>query len=143
MSQGIAGNFAGNAAAPDNSNTLAAPVGEGPDLHYQPVGSRSLEQGDSLAFRVAKADASYERIVEWFVPDTRDATGRPVDDYDRRQHRELYQDAAWDAIRFSNPLPFPMTTGPAMVTEKGRFLGRERASGSTKERPLTFASQKR
>ena len=35
----------------------------------------------------------------------------------------LGQDDLWDAVRFRNPLPFPMTTGPAMVESKGRFLG--------------------
>lgn len=29
----------------------------------------------------------------------------------------------WDALRFQNPLPFPVSTGPAMVESKGRFLG--------------------
>ena len=30
---------------------------------------------------------------------------------------------AWDAVRFQNPLDYPMTTGPAMIVAKGRFNG--------------------
>ena len=32
-------------------------------------------------------------------------------------------DNVWDALKFKNPLAFPMTTGPAMVTANGRFNG--------------------
>ncbi len=30
----------------------------------------------------------------------------------------------WDAVRFRNPFPFPMTTGPTLVVEDGRFIGK-------------------
>ena len=53
------------------------------DLHYQPIGKRTLAEGDSLALTVAKGKADYERIVEWLVPDTRDEYGR----YDGRGAR--------------------------------------------------------
>lgn len=114
-----------NVAAPDTGIDLSAiPMGEGPDVHYQSIGRRSIAEGDSLALTVGSGAASYERIVEWIVPDTRRADGRHVPEHERRRHPEKYRDAAWDAIRFSNPLPFPMTTGAAMVVGKaGRFLG--------------------
>ena len=38
------------------------------------------------------------------------------------------QDAPWDALRFKNPLSFPMTTGPAMVVANGRFNGQRMAT---------------
>ena len=99
------------------SDLSAIPEGEGPDLHYQPLGVHSMAEGDSLAITVAADKASYERIVEWTVPDTRRPDGRHISNSDTNQ------DAAWDALRFRNPLPFPMTTGPAMTVAGGRLLG--------------------
>jgi hypothetical protein len=95
----------------------AIPAGEGVDLHYQPIGKRSLAEGDTLALSVARGKADYERIVEWLVADARDEYGR----YEGRGRVE--SDDAWDALRFKNPLPFPMTTGPATVTANGQFNG--------------------
>lgn len=95
----------------------ATPAGEGVDLHYQPIGKRTLADGDTLAVTVAKGKADYERIVEWLVADARDEYGR----YEGRGRAD--SDDAWDALRFKNPLPFPMTTGPATVTANGQFNG--------------------
>jgi hypothetical protein len=33
---------------------------------------------------------------------------------------------AWDAVRFSNPFKFPMTTAAALVTENGKFRGQNK-----------------
>ena len=65
---------------------------------------------------MAKGKADYERIVEWLVPDNRNEFGQHVS-------REDNDDSAWDALKFKNPLDFPMTTGPAMVTSGGEFNG--------------------
>lgn len=94
----------------------AIPTGEGVDLHYQPIGKKTLAEGESLAITVAKGKAEYERIVEWLIPDSRD-------EYGRHEGRTRENDDAWDALRFKNPLSFPMTTGPAMVTANGQFNG--------------------
>jgi len=94
----------------------ATPAGEGVDLHYQSIGKRTLADGDSLAVTVAKGKAEYERIVEWLVPDLRNAYGH-ID------ARGETTDDVWDALRFKNPLAFPMTTGPATVTANGQFNG--------------------
>ncbi|MBY0461002.1 MAG: DUF4139 domain-containing protein, partial [Gemmataceae bacterium] len=90
----------------------ATPTGEGVDLHYQSIGKRTLGDGDALALVVAKGKADYERIVEWTVPDSREGWGRGDGDGE-----------PWDALKFKNPLAFPMTTGPAMVTANGQFNG--------------------
>ena len=95
----------------------AIPTGEGADLHYQPIGPRTLAVGDALALTVAKGKAGYERVVEWLVPDARDESGRSDGN---PRHGD---DDAWDALLFKNPLPFPMTTGPATVSAGGRFNG--------------------
>jgi hypothetical protein len=93
----------------------ATPTGEGVDLHYQSIGKRTMADGDTLALTVAKGKAEYERIVEWLVPDTRDAYGHV-------QGGEQTGDV-WDALKFKNPLSFPMTTGPATVIANGQFNG--------------------
>ncbi len=96
----------------------AIPTGEGVDLHYEPIGKRTLADGDALALTVAKGTAKYERIVEWTVLDTRDANGRTVEGPVASD-----DDSPWDALRFKNPLKFPMTTGPATVVADGKFNG--------------------
>jgi hypothetical protein len=105
-----------NARSPAASVSLGAtPAGEGVDLHYQSIGKRTLADGDTLSLAVAKGKAQYERVVEWIVPDTRNAYGQP--------ERTEQRDEVWDALRFKNPLEFPMTTAPAMVTANGQFNG--------------------
>lgn len=116
-----------NAPAPSGLDMSAAPSGEGPDIHYQPVGKRTMAEGDSIMLRIATAETNYERIVEWVVPDARRADGRHIQDHERRQNPDKYRDAVWDALRFKNPLPFPMTTAAAMIVGNGKFLG-ERTS---------------
>ena len=98
-------------------NLGAIPAGEGVDLHYQSIGKRTLAEGETLALTVAKGKAEYERIVEWLVPDTRNEYGQ----YGGHQPGE--NDSAWDALKFKNPLSYPMTTGPATVIAGGAFNG--------------------
>ena len=102
---------------PTMSSLDAIPAGEGVDLHYESIGKRTLADGDALSLTVAKSSAKYERIVEWLVPDSRDTWGRAVE----RGAGE--DDSPWDALRFKNPLKYPMTTGPAMVVADGKFNG--------------------
>ncbi len=113
-----------NAPRPAAGIDLSAiPTGEGVDLHYQNIGRQTLDEGDSLSLQTASARAGYERIVEWIVPDTRQADGRYIAEHTRNNDPDKYQDAAWDAVRFRNPLDFPMTTAPAMIVSGGRFNG--------------------
>src|SRR5205085_2716452 len=108
-------------AEPNGLDLGARPMGEGVDLHYQSIGKRTLAEGDALALTVAKGRASYDRIVDWLVPDTRDDHGRPSEGRGRRGDRDDEElDGAWDALRFKNPFDFPMTTGPAEVVSGGR-----------------------
>lgn len=100
----------------------AVPGGDQVDLHYQSVGRLTMSEGDSIMLQVAGADAAYDRIIEWIVPDARDAYGREIDRYQQPNGR-TDDDVAWDAVRFRNPFGFPMTTAPAMVVSGGRFNG--------------------
>jgi hypothetical protein len=90
------------------------------DIHYESIGKHSLKAGDSLAVDVAAAQAAYERVVEWIVPDPRDGAGRYLRDNGNEQTRD---DLPWDAVRFVNPFKFPMTTASAVVMESGKFRG--------------------
>ncbi|HEY3322220.1 MAG TPA: DUF4139 domain-containing protein [Planctomycetota bacterium] len=114
-----------NEPMPGATDLGAIPTGEGVDLHYQNIGKRSLKEGDSISLSVARANAPYERIIEWMVPDTRNADGRQIEEYQRQQDPDKYQDAAWDALRFKNPFKFPMTTAPAAVVSGENFLGQQ------------------
>jgi len=104
----------------------AAPVGEGVDLHYESIGRRTMNEGDSLMVPVAQDDATYERIVEWTVADRRNEYGalQRMNEYQPRQIDGMEdEDQPWDAVKFKNPLPFAMTTGAAMILDGGRFAG--------------------
>jgi hypothetical protein len=91
----------------------AIPAGEGVDLHFEPVGKRSLGVGEAVSFGIGKAKADYERIVEWTV-------GVSGGEYSRR---DSTKDEMWDVVRFKNPFKFPLTTAPALIVENGRFNG--------------------
>jgi hypothetical protein len=105
-----------DASAPD--------PGDAVDLSYVSIGRRSLAKGDALLTSTGRAETAYERIVEWSIPDNRDEWGNPNSS---RQVDPATGDAlpddVWDAIRFRNPLPFPMTGAPVMITSQGRFHG--------------------
>ena len=88
------------------------------DIHYESIGSHTLKSGDSFAVDIASATSAYERVVEWVVPDGRDASGRYS-----RGNNEVRDEMPWDAVRFANPFKFPMTTAAALVTEGGKFRG--------------------
>ena len=109
-------------------DTSSTPMGKGPDLHYESIGPRSLAEGESLSLTVASGRAPYERLVEWIVPDTRRADGRHISGREQIQYPKRYRDTAWDAIRFKNPLTFPMTTGASMITGNGHFFGQSMSS---------------
>ena len=113
-----------NFRAPESAIDLSAiPSGEGADLYFHSIGRRTLDPGDSLTLETASGKAKYERIVEWIVPDTRDVNGRAITTSNSKNKKA--DDMPWDALRFRNPLEFPMTTAPAMMVANGRFLGQQ------------------
>lgn len=115
-----------NRASPEGGTDLSAiPTGDGVDLHYQDIGKQAMAEGDSLTLETASAKAPYERIVEWVVPDTRRDDGVYISAGERDNDPEKFQDAVWDAVRFRNPLEFPMTTAPAIIVAGGRFNGQQ------------------
>jgi len=107
-------NAMGNFAPVARLNLAATPEGEGVDLHFEPIGKRSLLQGEALSLGLGKAKADYERIVEWTVAPR---------DTERKRGHELAKDELWDVLHFKNPFKFPLTTAPATVVENGKFNG--------------------
>lgn len=113
----------------------SAPAGEGPDLVFQPAGKLSLEKGDRLLLSPVAKEASCERFVYWNIPDDRDEWGRNDESrrdrnhYGRTTSGEMERSGflrfvePWDVWEFVNPFDFPMTTGPATVSDKNRFVG--------------------
>jgi len=118
--------YQGRAMTTPDAAMGPADAGEGVDLHYQTIGKRSLAPGESLSLNVATATSEFERVIEWNVPDTRDANGRYLEGYQRNQNAdEQFDETAWDAIRFANPFSFPMTSAPAMLVSGGQFQGQQ------------------
>ncbi len=120
MSQMVSFNSVAPAANPLPQNPEVGSAGT--DLHYQPAGKHPLRRGDSLALEIATGKSPYTRIAEWLVPDFRSPDGRRDD---RRADRAVPdpEDQPWDALRFTNPFKFPMTTAPASIMEAGKFRG--------------------
>ena len=108
----------------DETSSVAPNLGDAIDLHYQPIGRRTLKLGDAFATTTGTAETGYNRIVEWTIPDNRDEWGNPAEgrSVDPASGEQLREDV-WDAIRFRNPLPFPMTSAPVMVTTGETFSG--------------------
>jgi len=126
FSAAMMNNAMSQTAAPreDGADLAAPPVGEGVDLHFESIGKRTMGEGDSLLVSVASGTGAYERVVEWTVPDPRDAEGRVNERQEEAQlNRPDNDDQPWDAVKFKNPLPFAMTTGPAMIEDLGHFAG--------------------
>lgn len=107
-----------NSIAPPAAATLPdfQEKGACDDLHYESIGKRSLEVGDSLSLDLPAAETKCERVVEWVVADPRDERGRYLSNV--KEGNE-----PWDALKFTNPFDFPLTTTPVVITEAGRFRG--------------------
>lgn len=121
-------NVLSNYAAPSGEGGAIQPASEGVDLHYHSIGVRDLREGDAMHVHVATAEAAYERIVDWRIPDSRDEWGRPIQRQPWEQDPAADEAGAWDALRFDNPFGFPMTTAPATIVSGRRFQGQRTTS---------------
>jgi len=114
-----------SATANAGFDTTALAAGEGPDIHYHSIGKRSLETGDTLSLAVGKGETDYRRVLEC------DLASSVIVHYGElyrnwrnwQAYNQLVTPEVFDVLKFPNPLAFPMTTAPAMVTEQSRFLG--------------------
>ncbi|MDR2440676.1 MAG: hypothetical protein LBE12_15040, partial [Planctomycetaceae bacterium] len=53
-----------NSIANTGFDTTALAVGEGPDIHYNNIGKKTLETGDTLSLSTGKGETDYQRILE-------------------------------------------------------------------------------
>ncbi|MDR3232640.1 MAG: hypothetical protein LBT46_03055, partial [Planctomycetaceae bacterium] len=105
-----------SAVANAGFDTTALASGEGPDIHYNNIGRKTLDTGDTLSLSTGKGETDYRRILECeLAPQSQNNPPMIVPD-------------VFDVLKFQNPLPFPMTTAPAMVTEQRRFLGQSQSN---------------
>lgn len=136
--------YAGNRVSAAVAPAIAPNTGDTIDLFFKSIGPRTLKKGSSIALTTGKGEAEYERIVDWRIPDNRDEWGHPtgagraVDP----GSGELLQDDIWDALKFKNPLPFPMTSAPAMVVTAGNFSGQRSVLWTNKGEEATLRVNK-
>ncbi len=125
----------GLAVAPNNGDTI--------DLHYHSIGKRALKKGDAIALSTGSAQVDYERIVEWNIPDNRDEWGSPSNTQRVDPATgQMLQDDVWDALKFKNSLPFPMTSAPAMVISAGNFSGQGQVLWTNRNEEATLRVNK-
>lgn len=88
------------------------------DIQITPAGKVTLAAGDALYLPLASAEASYERLVEWNIPDNRNEYGRPLNRDSQTASGEL-----WDAVRFKNPFERAITSSPIEIVDGNKVLG--------------------
>ena len=142
MTQSVATNRAvGNAGGSDVS--IAPNTGDTIDLHYHSIGKRSLKKGDAISLSTGSAQVEYERIVQWTIPDNRDPWGQPTNNRVVDPNTgEPMQDDVWDALKFKNMLPFPMTSAPALVMTGNSFSGQGQVLWTNKSEEATLRVNK-
>ena len=106
-------------------DTSALGAGEGPDIHYNSIGTRTLETGDTLSLTTGKSEAEYRRLLECDL--TKQAAEFYAPNSGNRNNEKTKPDV-FDVLKFQNPLPFPMTTAPATVMDHSRFLGQSQTT---------------
>jgi hypothetical protein len=114
MSQMVMSNMA-MPVATSSFDLSSAMAGGGEDLHYLDMGTLTLPRGSAVSRRLASAETSAERFVDWRIADERNIHGH--------QETRLAEHDAWDSIRFANPFDFAMTTAPTAVWMDGKFRG--------------------
>lgn len=88
------------------------------DIQITSAGKVTLAAGDALYLPLASAEASYERLVEWNIPDNRNEYGRPLNRDSQTASGEL-----WDAVRFKNPFERAITSSPVEIVDGDKVLG--------------------
>lgn len=96
----------------------AAESGTTEDVIAENIGRRSLKKGDSLYLPLASADTTFERLVEWQIPDRFNYDGT----YARGGGSAHADGELYDAIRFRNPFPGPMTAASVEICDGDSVL---------------------
>ena len=97
--------------------------GTSEDIHFTSGGKVSLAKGEVLYRTLAEATADYERLVEWEVPDWRNEWGVLERNFNLPNGDGNPDGDLWDAVRFRNPFPSPITTAPVEIVDGEKLLG--------------------
>ena len=127
MSQAVR-NFAPAEMSGDTSGRfpqISDSGGDGADLFYKNIGKISLKKDETTSIQLEFANAQYETIVEWNIPDRRDQYGNVRG---RAPQEDNGESDIWDAIRFRNPFTSPLTTAPVTFFKKKQFAGQSQSS---------------
>ena len=145
-SKGMMSQMAGNARSRDenlllrespSSFDIAATPVEGPDIHYNSIGKRTLEVGDSLVLTTGRGQTTYERVQTCDLSTS--ALGQLLQLRTNASGSSIRVDDpdVFEVIKFLNPLPFPMTTAPVAVTDSLRFLGQSKTNWVNPNQPAS------
>jgi len=88
------------------------------DIYITDIGQKYLLLNDTYLLQVAKANTSFKKVVEWFIPDY-----RHIDGSIKRSRYNSEEPEVWDSILFCNPFQYPLTTGAAEIVENNTFRG--------------------
>ena len=128
------GSFDDKSVTPIAFDITATP-GEGPDIHYNSIGKRTLEVGDSLALTTGKAEAAYERVLSCDLSDLVLNFWRQ--NAARGANIQIAEPEVFEVLKFANPLSFPMTTAPVTITDSQRFIGQSKTNWVSPRQPAS------
>lgn len=123
--------WAGRTAGPSESpgfgysGVTAMPGAPEEDLFLYQAKGVSLKKGERAYYTVFSAEAPFEHVYEWSIPDT---SGIQPNGYvgNPPQSREVpTEEQIWHKLKLTNKSKFPWTTGPAMAMSKGSPLSQD------------------
>ncbi|MDR0520243.1 MAG: DUF4139 domain-containing protein [Planctomycetaceae bacterium] len=123
ISQMISNSVMTNNKDESRFDTVEVAAGEGPDVFYNSIGKQTLDVGETLYTATGAADAEYKRIMlcdisKWLLTNYQNRNNQ--------HYKPAEMPPVFDAVTFDNPLPFPMTTAPVLISEQNRFLGQDK-----------------
>ena len=93
------------------------------DLFLYPAGNFSLPRDETVMIPLFTADAPYEHVYIWKIPDL-------ISDESRRQSRRERddrppQEEVWHSCRLTNGMKMPWTTAPAQFVKDRQIIGQD------------------
>jgi len=106
------------------------------DLFLYQVKDVSLKKGERAYYTVFSAEAPYEHIYEWVIPDTSRVQPNGYIDSNRRSDEVTPPtDQVWHKLKLTNNSPYPWTTAPAMAMSNGQPLSQDSIDYTPKGAP--------
>jgi len=113
----------GGEMPPTPGYSTAAAGAAAEDLFLYPVERFSLGRGETAFLPLFTAEAPYEHVYVWKIPDMLDENER----YNQQREREgqpLFEEV-WHSCRLTNQMKMPWTTAPAEFVTGGQFTGQD------------------